>query len=318
MSDVSIQEGVSIDAQAQRQIDAQKGKRWRTDLAGLGFVLPFLIVYAIFLIWPALLGLRMSFTNWIIGGTGATQFLGFANYQELFADPAVWQSLGVTIVFTIISTPLLVIIALALALLVNRAIPAQGLFRTIFFAPFVLPVTVVTLIWNWLYQPDFGLINGMLTSIGLKQVAWLASPNVALISVIIVTVWWTVGFNFILYLAGMQQIPQELQEAARIDGAGTWARIRWITIPLLNPFTSLIIILQVIASLQLFSQEYTLFNGSDGPNFSTRGIVHYIYEAGFSQFRVGYGAAITYIFFILILIVSLAQFALLRRQGRDF
>jgi ABC-type sugar transport system permease subunit len=226
--------------------------------------------------------------------------------------------LGVTIVFTVISTPLLVIIALALALLVNRAIPAQGLFRTIFFAPFVLPVTVVTLIWNWLYQPGFGLINGALTSIGLKEVEWLASPNVALMSVIIVTVWWTVGFNFILYLAGMQQIPQELHEAARIDGAGTWARIRWITIPLLNRFTSLIIILQVIASLQLFSQAYALFNGADGPNFSTRGIVQFIYESGFSQFRVGYGAAITYVFFILILIVSLAQFSVLMRQRRDF
>jgi ABC-type sugar transport system permease subunit len=213
---------------------------------------------------------------------------------------------------------LLVLIALALALLVNRAIPAQGVFRTIFFAPFVLPVSVVALIWNWLYQPGFGLINGALTSIGLKEVNWLADPNIALISVVIVTVWWTIGFNFVMYLAGMQQIPQELHEAARIDGAGTWARIRWITIPLLNRFTSLIIILQVIASLQLFSQSYLLFNGGDGPNFSTRSIVQYIYESGFSQFRVGFGAAITYVFFILILIVSLAQFALLTRQRRDF
>jgi ABC-type sugar transport system permease subunit len=315
MSDVSIQR---IDAQVQQPVKAQKAKRWRTDFTGIAFVLPFLIVYAIFLLWPALLGLRMSFSNWVIGGTGAAQFLGFANYQELFADPAFWQSLGVTIVFTVVSTPLLVIIALALALLVNRAIPAQGVFRIIFFAPFVLPVSVVALIWNWLYQPGFGLINGMLTSIGLKEVNWLADPNIALISVVIVTIWWTIGFNFVLYLAGMQQIPQELYEAARVDGAGTWARIRWITVPLLNRFTSLIIILQVIASLQLFSQSYLLFNGGDGPNFATRSVVQYIYESGFSQFRVGFGAAITYVFFILILIVSLAQFALLTRQRRDF
>lgn len=315
---VSIQKSLSIDAQVQQQREGQKAKRWRTDLAGIGFVLPFLIVYAIFLIWPALLGLRMSFSNWVIGGTGASQFLGLANYQELFADPAFWQSLGVTLVFTVFSTPLLVIIALALALLVNRAIPAQGVFRTIFFAPFVLPVSVVALIWNWLYQPGFGLINSALTSIGLKEVNWLADPNIALTSVVVVTIWWTIGFNFVMYLAGMQQIPQELYEAARIDGAGTWARIRWITIPLLNRFTSLIIILQVIASLQLFSQSYLLFNGSDGPNFATRSIVQYIYESGFSQFRVGYGSAITYVFFILILIVSLAQFALLTRQRRDF
>jgi multiple sugar transport system permease protein len=317
MSDVSIQEGLSIDAQNQRHVAAQKAKRWRTDLSGILFVLPFLIIYAIFLIWPVILGLGISFSNWTIG-IGALQFLGLANYAELFSDPAFWSSLGTTILFTIISTPLLVIIALGLALLVNRAIPAQGLFRTIFFAPFILPASVVALIWNWLYQPGFGLINAALTAVGLKEVGWLSNPQVALLSVVILTVWWTVGFNFILYLAGMQQIPQELQEAARIDGAGVWARIRWVTLPLLSRFTSLIIILQVIASLQLFTQAYLLFNGGDGPNFSTRSVIQYIYDSGFTSFRIGFASAMTYIFFILILVVSLVQFSLLTRQRRDF
>ena len=147
-----------------------KARRWRTDLIGTGFVLPFLIVYAVFLIWPVILGLRMSFFNWTISGAGASDFLGLANYAELLNDPDFWHSLGVTLLFTIISTPLLVILALALALLVSQTLSLQGLFRTIFFSPFVLPVSVVALIWNWLYQPGFGLINGILAGLGLKQV----------------------------------------------------------------------------------------------------------------------------------------------------
>ncbi|EFH84005.1 carbohydrate ABC transporter permease [Ktedonobacter racemifer] len=315
MSDVSIQRDVSVGTPSQQQIESKKAQRRRIDLVGFGFVLPFLLIYVVFLVWPVILGFRMSFFNWTIGGKGVSNFLGLANYQELIGDPAFWSSLWTTIVFTVISTPVLVIIALLLALLVNRAIPAQSLFRTIFFAPFILPVSVVTLIWSWLYQPGFGLINGTLTSLGLKEVPWLTDTHVAMIAVVILTTWWTVGFNFVLYLAGMQQIPHELLEAANIDGAGSWSRIRWITIPLLRRSTVLIVILQVIASLQLFTQTYLLTGG--GPNFSTRSIIQYIYENGFTSFRMGLASAMSYVFFILVLLVSLGQFALLNRQRRD-
>jgi multiple sugar transport system permease protein len=316
MSEMSIQERLPVTADSQRQVEAKQARRWRTDLVGWGFVLPFLLVYAVFLVWPVIQGLRMSLYNWSIGGTGTSQFLGLFNYQELLQDPAFWSSIGTTILFTVLSTPILVILALILALLVNRAIPAQGLFRTIFFAPFILPVSVVTLIWNWIYQPGFGLIDGTLAGVGLKEVGWLTDPNIAMISVVILTVWWTVGYNFVLYLAGMQQIPQEVNEAASIDGVNAWTRIRYVTIPLLGRFTTLIIILQVIASLQLFTQTYLLTNG--GPNFATRSIIQYIYEQGFTSFRVGFAAAMTYVFFILVLVVSLVQFGLLMRQRRDY
>jgi len=317
MSEVSLQERVQSSTQSQKLDEAMRTKRWRTDLAGWGFVLPFLIVYAIFLIWPFINGLRMSFFNWSITGSGSADFLGLGNYQELFSDPFFWKALGVTLFFTVLSTPLLVLLGLGLALLVNRALPAQWLFRTIFFASFVLPVSVVALTWNWLYQPGFGLINSTLTSLGLPEVGWLSDPNVALISVVILTIWWTVGFNFVLYLAGMQQIPQELQEAAAIDGANEWARIRQITIPLLNRTTALILVLQVIASLLIFNQAYTLFNAGTGPAFSTQGVVQYVYRVGFSSFRLGLASAMSYVLFILILIVSIAQFWILTRQRRD-
>jgi ABC-type sugar transport system permease subunit len=266
------------------------------------------------MLWPVLLGLRMSFYNWNLAGGGTTDFLGLGNYQELFADPNFWSALWHTIYFTLLSTPVLVVLALALALLVNRAIPAKWLFRLTFFAPFVLPVTVVVIIWQWLFTPGFGLINSTLTSIGLPSVNWLTDPHVAMLSVVIVTVWWTVGGNFLLYLAGLQQIPHDLYEASAIDGAGSAAQIRWITIPMLARITTLIVILQVIASLQVFSQIYLLTTG--GPDFVTRPVIQYIYETGFSSFRVGYASAASYILFILILVVTAGQFMLLQRPTR--
>ena len=313
MSDISVQAGK---AQA-TALEREKNRRWRVDIAGISFVLPFLIFFALFLVWPIILGLRMSFFNWTISGLGSNQFLGLGNYAELFSDPAFWKSLGVTLLYTVISTPVLVIIAFALALLVNRAIPARWLFRTVFFAPFILPVSVVALVWNWLYQPGFGLINGVLTGLGLAQVNWLSDPNVAMIAVIIETIWWTVGFNFVLFLAGMQQIPQELNEVASIDGAGVWARIRWVTVPLLNRTISLVLILQLIGSLQFFFQAYLLFGSTGGPNFSTRGIVEYIYESGFTTFRIGFASAVSYVLFVIILIISIGQFMIITRQGRE-
>ncbi len=202
-----------------------------------------------------------------------------------------------------------------LVLLANRTIPARWLFRLVFFIPVALPVTVAVIIWNWMYQPGFGLINNALASLHLPQPDWLNDPNVAMISVVILTVWWTLGNNFLLYLAGLQQIPQDLYEAAGIDGTGSWAKFRWVTIPQLSRITTLIVILQVIASLQVFGQIYLLTSG--GPNFATRPVIQYIYETGFSSFRMGYASAGSYILFILILIVTIAQFSLFQRQRRS-
>ena len=312
---MSTQEQVVRSGVQAQHVPRTKGiPPWRNDLVGFGFVLPFLIAYALFLLWPVLLGLRMSFYNWNLAGGGTADFLGLGNYQELFADPNFWSSLWHTILFTVLSTPVLVVHALALALLINRAIPAKWLFRLAFFAPFVLPVTVVVLIWNWLFTPGFGLINSIITAIGLPSVNWLTDPHVAMISVVIVTVWWTVGGNFLLYSAGLQQIPHELYEASAIDGAGAWAQIRRITIPMLGRITTLILILQVIASLQVFSQIFLLTSG--GPDFVTRPVIQYIYETGFSSFRVGFASAASYVLFVLILVVTAGQFILLQRQGQ--
>jgi multiple sugar transport system permease protein len=286
----------------------------RRDFTGFAFVLPFLIAYGLFLIWPIILGFRMSFYNWSLTGAGTDQFFGLANYRELLADANFWASLRNTILFTVLSTPPLVILALALALLANRAIPARWLFRLAFVAPYLLPVSVVTIIWTWIYQPGFGLINQYLTGIGLNEVNWLGQAGVAMLSIVITTVWWTIGFNFILYLAGLQEIPRDVYEAAATDGAGSWEQLRSITVPLLMPTTLLVFALQLLASLKVFDQIWLMTAG--GPNLSTRPIVQYVYEQAFTSYRVGFASAMAYAFFLLILVVSIGQLWLLRR-GRE-
>ena len=317
MSDTSIQRQViQQDASPLLGTSPKRTSRWRLDLVGWSFILPLLIVYTIFLLWPILLGLRMSFFNWSLVGSGTNEFLGFGNYAEALRDPNFWGSLWNTIVFTVISTPILIILSLVLSLMVNSiSRRVQWIYRLAFFAPYTLSVTVMALIWSWMFEPGFGLLNGVLTSLGLPGVNWLTQPGVAMLSIVLVTVWWTLGFDFLLYLAGLQQISKDVYEASALDGAGWWSRTRYVTIPLLNRQTLLILILQIIASLQLFGQTYLLTGG--GPNFSTRPVIEFIYDSGFTNMRVGFASATSYLFFIVILLISLGQFWFLSRQGRN-
>ncbi len=317
MSDTSIQQQV-VPRAASPSLKANPGRtsRGRLDLVGWSFILPLLIIYTIFLLWPILLGLRMSLFNWSLIGSGTNEFLGFGNYAEALRDPNFWSSLWNTIVFTVISTPILVVLSLALSLMVNSVSQrVQWIYRLVFFAPYTLSVTVMALIWSWMFEPGFGLLNGALTSLGLPSVNWLTQPGVAMLSIVLVTIWWTLGFNFLLYLAGLQQLSKEVYEASALDGASWWSQTRYITIPLLNRQTLLIVVLQIIASLQLFGQTYLLTSG--GPAFSTRPVIEYIYDSGFTNFRVGFASATSYLFFILILVISLSQFWFVSRQGRN-
>ena len=284
----------------------------RDNRAGWAFAAPFLIFFILFLVWPIVHGFYLSFTGQSLTGAGG-DWLGLANYSEALSDPIMWKSLGNTAVFTLMSTIPLVAVALALALLVNLGLPGQWLWRLSFFMPYLLASTVVALFWTWMYNPQLGLINSMLEPFGVEPVAWLQDEKWAMASVVFTTLWWTVGFNFLLYLAALQNIPEQQYEAAAIDGAGKWRQLFSITVPQLGPTTALIVILQVIASLKVFDQIYMMTNG--GPNGSTRSIVQYIFETGFTGYRFGYSAAISYIFFAIIVIVSLVQFRVTSRRS---
>jgi ABC-type sugar transport system permease subunit len=270
------------------------------------FSTPFFVLYILFLLWPVIAAARTSLFNESLVGQSAWR--GLQNYSELLHDSNFWQAMWHTALFTLLSTPPLVLLALALALLVNGVARGQWLYRLVFFAPFVLPVSVVVLIWNWLYQPGFGLINSYLTSLGLGEVNWLGQVGVAMISVVIVTVWWTLGFNFVLYLAGLQEIPRELYEAAATDGATRWQQTKAITLPLLRSTTVLVVVLQIIASLKVFDQIYLLQQGQAGPQNSTRPAIQYIYESGFTSYRLGYASALSFVFFLAVVLVSLLLF----------
>jgi multiple sugar transport system permease protein len=298
---------VSAPTRTRRSRDPRGGR------VGLLFTAPFFVLFVLFLFWPIVSALRTSlFNDSLVGGSS---WAGLDNYSELLGDSNFWAAMWHTALFTLLSVPPLVLLALGLALLVSRVARLQWLFRLAFFAPYVLPVAVVVLIWNWLYQPGFGLINSYLTSLGLGEVNWLGQPGVAMISVVIATVWWTVGFNFVLYLAGLQEIPRELYEAAAVDGAKPAQQMRRITLPLLASTTVLVTVLQIIASLKVFDQIYLLQQGGAGPENSTRPAIQYIYESGFTQYRLGYASAMSFVFFLVVVLVGVIAARLVRRVG---
>lgn len=274
------------------------------NIHGWAFSAPFLFFFLVFLVWPIIHGLIMSFTGQTLTGANSG-FVGFANYAEAFSDPDMWSSLGNTLYFTVASTIPLVLVALAMAALVNMGLPAQWLWRLSFFAPFLLASTVVSLFFTWMYNPQLGLFNELLGFVGIGPIPWLNDPSVAMWAIVIATVWWTVGFNFLLYLAAMQNIPAQHYEAASLDGAGRWRQFFSITLPQLGPTTVLIVILQILASLKVFDQIYQITGG--GPGGATRSIVQYVFETGFTGYRLGYSAAISFIFFALILLISIGQ-----------
>ena len=281
------------------------------DRSGYLFVAPFAVAAALFLAWPTLSGLWTSLTNRSLTGSG-NEFIGFANYAEAFSDPQVWQTLWQTAMFTVASTVPLVLVGLVMALLVQTGLPGQWLWRTSFFASYLLPVAVVTAIFAWAFQPDIGLFNTWLGNIGIAPVGWLTDEGVAMLSIALVTVWWTVGFNFLLYLAALQGIPSTLYEAATIDGAGGWRRLFSITLPQLRNVTGVVVVLQLLASVKVFDQIYLLTAG--GPDGSTRSILEYIYDTGFTNYRLGYASAISYVFFAIILIFTLVRLLPTRKE----
>ncbi|GAA5212788.1 carbohydrate ABC transporter permease [Microbacterium kyungheense] len=287
----------------------------RDQLVSWAFVAPFLVAFLLFLVWPIVHGIFLSFTNQSLTGAGG-DLVGFANYAEALTDPVMWRSMWNTVWFTVLSTVPLVLIALVMAALVDRGLPGQWLWRLSFFMPYLLASTVISQIWVWIFNPQIGAANNILKFFGLQPIAWLQNPDTNMLAIVIATVWWTVGFNFLLYLASMQNIPAQQYEAASLDGAGAWRQFWSITLPQLGPATVLIVLLQVLASLKLFDQAYQMLGGVASD--TTRSIVQYIYETGFVGYRFGYSAAISYIFFTLIVILGVAQALITRRRKEQF
>jgi multiple sugar transport system permease protein len=300
------------DAARTDRISKPRTSRSGDRIAGWAFVAPFMVFFLAFLIWPMIHGFYLSFTDTSLTGAGGS-LIGLTNYTEVFSDGDVWRSLGNTAWFTLLSTVPLVAIALIMAVLVEQGLPGQWLWRLSFFMPFLLASTVVSQIWIWIFNPQLGIANAFLGIFGVEPLAWLQDPRTAMIGVVVATVWWTIGFNFLLYLAALQNIPAQQYEAASIDGAGRMRQFWSITMPQLLPTTILIVMLQILASLKLFDQVYQMTGG--GPGGATRSILQYVYEVGFTGYRFGYSAAISYVFFALIIVVSIVQFRFTQRRS---
>ena len=286
----------------------KRAKAWQAFFQALPLVLPFTLVYVLFLIYPSLRAVQLSLTNSDLGGIG--KYIGLENYRKLFADPLFGTSLVNTLYFILLTVVPNTLLAFAFALMVNRLKRAKKFVLAAFFLPYVLPVSVVTNLWIWLLDQSFGLIN-IVTGL---SISWFQDPTYSMPAVAFVTIWWTVGFNILLFLAALQSIPREYFEAAALDGANDLQVFRFITWPSMWSTTSLVLLLQLIAQFKIFDQVYLLTGG--GPYDKTLVTLLYLYRKGFQEQQGGYASAIGILLLIIIFAASLLQERFLGR-GRS-
>ena len=274
------------------------------DWRGLLFVAPFLLLYTIILIFPLLRGMWLSLNQVDLFGAG--HFVGAGNYGRLLDDPIFVTALLNTFKVTLMVVPALTVIALAVALALNRASSGAAIFRGIFFSSAVLSVTIVTLIWRFVLAPDAGLLGEAWQGLGWDPLPFLSAPNLVLPALAITTIWWSLGLPMLLFLAGLQQIPQDMYEAAALDNAGRWTTFWRITLPALRRTLVLVVMLQTAAQLQMFGQSQLMTGG--GPSGASRTAVLFLFETAFGRWELGYAAAAAEVLFLIILAVTLTQY----------
>jgi multiple sugar transport system permease protein len=288
----------------------------RQDRAGWAFAAPALALIGVFFFVPVLAGLLLSFTDfdvYAIGRPETARFVGLGNYVQVLGNPDFWRALGNTLYFVLVGGPLSVAASLVAALLVTSKLARfPGLYRSIFFMPVVTTLVAVAIVWRYLYHPQYGLLNWVLGGIGLPAVDWLGDPHWAMFAIIVMAVWKNFGYNMLIFVAGLQSIPEELYEAATLDGAGGWARFRHVTLPNLGPTFLFVGIMTMIGNFQLFSEPYVMTQG--GPMGATRTVVLLMYEEGFRWWRMGMGAAIAFVLFVIMLAGTMIQMRLQRER----
>jgi multiple sugar transport system permease protein len=279
------------------------------EITAYVLLIPTLIGILVFSLGAVVAALVVSFTRWDL--ITPPQWVGLANYQAMFSlDPLAHTALWNTLYYTVGTVPPSVFLSLLLAVAMNQKIRGIVLYRTAYFLPVISSTVAVALLWDWIYAPDYGLLNFVLHWLHLPTSQWLGDPSSAMPAIIIMSVWRGLGFNMVIFLAGLQGIPQELYEAARIDGANNWRTFRHITVPLISPVLFFVTVLAIIGSFQVFDQTYVMTQG--GPLHATTTIVYYIFEEAFQWFHMGYAAALGYVLFAIILLFTLLQFNLQR------
>ena len=306
------------------EVAEQRGfsnSRWTTAVREFNpfaytFIIPFLIAFAIFRIYPFILGILTSFTDARVGPRPGN-FIGIENYLDVLTNSEVHRAFIVTFQYSIIVVPMSFFCGLAMAVYVNRKMPTHTFSRLVFFAPFVLTATIVAIVWNWMFQTQFGLINVGMGLLGLPaRTAWLKEPYLILPVIAFITTWWQAGFGMVIFLGALQNIPGELIDAARVDGANPWQTFWRVTFPLLLPVSSLVLTITLIEAMRVFSLIHIITRG--GPSDHSTTVVFYIFQEGFSRFEQGMASAIGVVLFLVIMVMTILRFTLLRADKSYF
>lgn len=282
----------------------------RIEWHGYLFVAFFAVPFLTFNVGPVLFGIYVSFTEWNI--IGAPEWVEFRNYAAAFGDVWAKQAFTNVLIYGLIIVPGVVVLGLAAALFVNSGYPLTGIARTLFFAPHVVSATVIGIVWVWLLDTRYGLINVYLGAFGVANIPWLTSTDWVIVGVSIASIWWDMGLAFVLLLAALQDVPKELVEAAKVDGAGRIRRFWYIVLPQIRPTLSMVLTLQLIATLRIFSQIYVMTNG--GPAGASSSPIHYIYNVAIERYLFGYASAIGVLLFLLILVITVVNRTVFREQ----
>jgi multiple sugar transport system permease protein len=291
---------------------SKTGSRRRSDWpSALFFLSPTLIIFGIFVLFPVFFSFFLSFHKWNMFSSGAT-FIGLENYRQIIENPEFWSVLKNTAVYTIGTVPLNMILSLIVAFYLNKKLAGKKFLRTMFFAPVIMSSVAAAVIWRWVYEPNFGLLNTILGWFGVPAINWLNEPTAAMFALIVMGVWKTFGVNMVLFSAGLQGIPGHYYEAAEIDGAGRLSKFWYITIPLLSPTTFFVLVMSIIGSFQVFDTVYVLTSG--GPLGTTKVLVFYLYEHAFKFFEMGYASAVAYLMFAIVFTLTMLQTRYLRRS----
>ncbi len=277
--------------------------RRKEGLVAAVMVAPNLIGLLVFMVVPTVISILMSFTDWNLLNTSS--FIGLANFKEAFSDPLFWKTLKNTVVYVFWKVPFNIFISLILAVLINQRMYGRTFFRAILFLPMIASSVSVALLWQPLFDMSSGMLNKILTTIGLPPSTWIYDPKTSMMSVVIVALWKEIGYYMVMFLAGLQSIPSTYYEAASIDGASAARKFLFITIPLISPTTFFVMIISIIGSFQIFDLTTVLTAG--GPSNSTNTLIMYVYQAGFRFFRMGYASALSTILFVIVLIFTIIQ-----------
>ena len=298
--------------------DAGRTSEAAVSRAGWWFIAPALLLIGAFFFLPVLASFLLSVTDfdiYAVADPANARFVGLRNYRGLVQDPVFWTALRNTFYFALVGGPLTVAVSLGAALLVNaKAVRLKGLFRTIYFVPFVTTLVAVAIVWRYLYHPQYGLLNYALGFLGIGPIDWLGDPRWAMPAIILMAAWKNFGYNMLIFIAGLQSIPDELYEAADLDGAGPLRRFRHVTLPTLAPTFFFVGVVTMIGYFQLFAEPYVMTSG--GPLRSTTSLVLFMYEEGFRWWRMGAAAAIAFVLFLVIFAWTLLQLRVERRMQR--